>query len=142
MKDINTIYAKTVALSRDIRQLVRFTGYNEYDGLKSVEADRNDLEQRFLLDEMWRVMKNLKNALDTLEYLGKPIEEISTLHMNSRERYETEEGTELSCGFSLEALVYDAHYDFHYWAKTSIEHDGKRYYLYGYREISLDGLNE
>ncbi len=140
MTDINTIYAKTVAMSRDIKRLVRFSGYSESDGLNSVEADRNDPEQKFLLDEMWRVMKNLTDVLYTIEYLSKPFEEVSTLHMNSRGRYETEDETELTCGCSLEALIYDDFDDSRYWARTRIEHDGKRYYLYGYKKTSLDGL--
>ncbi len=140
MKDINTIYAETVALSRDIKRFVRFSGYSESDGLHNVEADRNDPEQNFLLDEMWRVMKNLTGVLDTIEYLSKPIVEVGTLHMNSRGRYETEEETELSCGFPLEALIYDDFDGSRYWAKTRIEHDGERYYLYDYEKYSLDGL--
>ncbi len=140
MTDMNTIYAKTVAMSRDIKQLVRFSGYNESDGMNDVEINRNDPEQKFLRDEMSRVMGNLTDVLNTLEYLSKPIEEVGTLHMNSRGRYETAEETELTCGFPLEALIYDDYYDCRYWARTSIEHDGERYYLYGYREISLDGL--
>ncbi len=105
MTDMNTIYAKTVAMRRDIKRLVRFSGYNETDGLNGVEIDRDDPEQKFLRDEMWRVMRNLTYVLYTIEYLSKPIEEVSTLHMNSRGRYETEDETELTCGFSLEALL-------------------------------------
>jgi len=140
MADMNTIYAKTVAMSWDIKQLVRFSGYNESDGMNDVEINRNDPEQKFLRDEMSRVMGNLTDVLDTIEYLSKPIEEVGTLHMNSRGRYETEDETELTCGYSLEALIYDDFDDSRYWAKTRIEHDGERYYLYGYKKTSLDGL--
>ncbi len=140
MADISTIYAKTVAMRRDIKQLVRFSGYDESDGLNGVEIDRDDPEQKFLRDEMQRVMKSLTDVLDTLEYLSKPFEEVSTLHMNSRGRYETEDETELTCGFPLDALIYDDFNDSCYWARTRIEHDGERYYLYGYKGIPLDGL--
>ncbi len=140
MKDIDTIYAKTVAMSRDIKQLVRFSGYNENDGLNGVKIDWNDPEQKFLRDEMWSVMRNLTDVLDTIAYLSKPFEEVSTLHMNSRGRYETEDETELTCGFPLEALIYDDFYGSRYWVTTRIEHDGMRYYLYGYEKNSLDGL--
>ncbi len=140
MADINTIYAKVVALGRDIESLVQLSQYHEYDDLSGVKIDRDDPEQRFLLDEMQGIIEALSDVQCNIEYLSRPIEEVSIIHKNFVGRYETGNGTELGHNTELEALIYDDDLQCYCWKKTRFVKIVNSYCLYDYAGIPLDGL--
>ncbi len=140
MTDINTIYTKVVALGRDIESLVQISKFREFDNLNSVKIDRDDPEQRFLLDEMEKIMFAMLDVQCSIAYLSRPIEEVGVLHKNYAGRYETENGTELVHNTEIEALIYDDDLQCYCWKKTRFVKIGDRYCLYDYASIPLDGL--
>ncbi len=140
MADINTIYARVAALGRDIESLVQLSKYRESDDLSGVKIDYDDPEQRFLLDETQKIMEALSDVQCNIEYLSRPIEEVSVIHENYSGRYETENGSELVHDTKLEALIYDNERSCYCWKKTRFVKIGDRYCLYDYASIPLDGL--
>ncbi len=140
MTDINTIYTKVAALGRDIKSLVQLSQYREYDDLSGVKIDRDDPEQRFLLDETQKIMEALSGVQCNIEYLSRPIEEVGVLHKNYAGRYETENGTELVHNTEIEALIYDDDLQCYCWKKTRFVKIVDSYCLYDYAGIPLDGL--
>ncbi len=140
MTDINTIYAKAAAISRDIESLVQISKFRESDNLNSVKIDRDDPEQRFLLDEMEKIMFAMLDVQCSIAYLSRPIEEVSVIHENFVGRYEMEDGTELGYGTELEALIYDDDRRCYCWKKTRFVKSGDRYCLRDYPKIPVDGL--
>jgi len=75
-----------------------------------------------------------------LEELGLPIKEVSRQHKDSDVRYETKSGHYFKSGCRVEALISDGLRMVPYWVRTSIEHDGKDYFLAGYHKVKLEGL--
>ena len=44
------------------------------------------------------------------------------------------------CTSVIEALVSDEYHDVPYWTITSVEHNGRDYYLVGHKDIPMKGL--
>ena len=65
---------------------------------------------------------------------------MSRLHRNESRRYETDGGHYYTCGSPIEALVEDGYRDVPYWVRTTLEHNGKDYFLVGYGSVEMDGL--
>lgn len=140
MKDLGELLEKSQKLNTDIKRLLKESTYLEYDDLSELDIDYKDAEQLLLQEQLWKVMQELEDVSDRLDYLALPIKEVSRLHMNSDGRYETESGQYFTSGCRVEALISDSFRMVPYWVRTSIEHDGKGYFLAGYREVELEGL--
>lgn len=140
MADINSIMRQVSELQPGISRLLRNSTYNQYDDLSGLEIDYEDSEQLLLLDELRGIMEKLADVDYIIRYLSQPVMETGRLRKNASGRYETERGHYYCCGSPVEALVQDDRYEAPYWVKTSIEHDGRDYYLVGHRHVSLDGL--
>lgn len=72
--------------------------------------------------------------------LTRPIVETCRLRKGSSVKYQTAQGIFYNCGSSIEALVTDEYHDVPYWTRTVVEHNGKDYYLVGYKDLSMNGL--
>lgn len=140
MADINSIMLQASELQPGISRLLRNSTYNQYDDLSGLEIDYEDSEQLLLLDELRGIMEKLADVDYIIRYMSQPVVEAGRLRKNASGRYETESGHYYCCGSPIEALVRDDRYEVPYWVKTSIEHDGRDYYLVGHRHVSLDGL--
>lgn len=140
MADLNDVLAKAKELHWGIKSLLRLSTANEYDDLSGLEIDYEDKEQLFLLDELRSIMDKLSDVDSKLSYLSLPIKEVSRLHLNENDKFETKDGHYYSCGYGIEALVQDDCRDVPYWTRTQVEHDGTGYYLVGCRGVELDGL--
>lgn len=140
MADINSIMLQVSELQPRISRLLHNSTYNQFDDLSGLEINYEDSEQLLLLDELQWIMERLADVDDSIRYMSQPVVETGRLHKNASGRYETERGHYYCCGSPIEALVQDERYEVPYWAKTSIEHDGRDYYLVGHRHVSLDGL--
>ncbi len=140
MADISSIMLQAQELQPRISRLLRNSTYNQYDDLSGLEIDYADSEQLLLLDELRGVMEKLADVEDTIRYLGLPVEETARIWKNASGRYETASGHYYCCGSPIEALISDDRYDVPYWVRTSVEHDGRDYYLVGFRNVRMDGL--
>lgn len=140
MKDLKELLERSQKLNTEIKRLLKESTYLEYDDLSELDIDYKDAEQLLLQEQLWKVMQELEDVSDRLDYLALPIKEVSRLHKNSDGRYETKGGHYYTSGCRVEALVSDSFRTVPYWVRTSIEHDGNDYFLVGYREVDLEGL--
>lgn len=140
MKDLRELLERSQKLNIDIKRLLKESTYLEYDDLSRLDINYKDAEQLLLQEQLWKVMQELEDVSDRLDYLALPIKEVSRLHKNSDGRYETESGKYFTSGCRVEALVSDGYREVPYWVRTSIEHDGKDYFLAGYQKVELEGL--
>ncbi|MCM1027391.1 MAG: DUF5348 domain-containing protein [Roseburia sp.] len=140
MADLKAVLEKANDMKWRIDSILNFSTYEDYDDLSGLKINYRDGEQLFLLEELRTVMKNLEEAKDRLSYLARPIQEVSRLHRNESGRYETASGHSYTSGSLIEALVKDGYHEVPYWVRTSLEHNGRDYYLVGYTDVALDGL--
>lgn len=140
MADLKMILDNTNRLYSKIDSILRLSTYDECDDLSGLEIDYQDGEQLFLLDELRAIMKNLDEVKGRLAYLALPIHEVSRLHKNGSGRYETESGHYYTYGSSIEALVKDSFSEMPRWIRTSVEGNGKGYFMVGYDKVEMDGL--
>lgn len=96
---------------------------------------------RFLADELCRVMDKLEEASNVLDYLSRPIIGEYFLRKNSRGRYECNQH-EYTSGDRIEYYCYDEYDDKYKWVRSRIEYDSniEDYYIVGApRSFSLEG---
>lgn len=140
MADLKTTLAKTFALTPEIESLFCVSTYSAYGDLCSLPFNEKDSNELFLIDELQRIMFRLAEAKDRIDYLKRPVKEISCLHKTANGRYETTNGYVYTSGDAIEALIGDSFHETPYWVRTSVEHDGRKYYLVDYEDIRMEGL--
>ena len=139
MNDLEKVLSSASNISNMIGELLKKSTYDNYDDLSGLQIDLNDEEQWLLLDELKGILYNLDNAKRDIDYLNRPVVYTGVLQKNSIGRYETG-NKEFTSGNSIEVLIFDNFYEKNRWVKTSVEHDGKDYYLVGYSDIPMQGL--
>lgn len=139
MNDLEKLLINAGSISKNIDELLRRSTYDKYDDLSGLDINYDDKEQSFLLEEIKIILDKLEVAKNRIDYLNKPIQDIGELRKNNRGRYELG-GEEFSCGSSIEVVLYDEYYEKENWVRTRVEHNGKDYYLVGYRDIPMQGL--
>ena len=107
MKDLRGLLEKSQKLNTDIKKLLKESTYLEYDDLCMLDIDHKDAEQLLLQEQLCKVMQELEDVSDHLDYLTLPIKEVSRLHKNSDGRYETKSGHCFTSGCRVEALISD-----------------------------------
>lgn len=118
---------------------IQKSNYKNCDDLSSLKIDYNDAEQLLLLNKLKVILDRLESVKIKIDYLNLPIIYTGFLQKNINGRYAI--GTkELTSGTCIEALIYDDFCDQKYWVRTRIEHNGEDYYLVGYRDIQIQGL--
>ncbi len=140
MADLNMVLTEIQKLNQEMKSILRLSTYEEHDDLSGLHIDYEDSSQLFLLDELREMMEKLSDIDGRIAYLSRPVGETSRLHKNRSGRYETEQGHCYTSGSGIEALVTDDYRRVPYWVWTRVEHDGRDYYLVGYKKIRLDGL--
>jgi len=140
MADLQMVLAEAVKLNQIISRFLKFSTYTNYGDLSGLDIDLTDGEQVFLRDELLAITDHLADVQDYIEYLSRPIVEVSRLRKGISGKYRTAKGHYYDCGSRIEALVSDEYHDVPYWARTTVEHNGKDYYLVGYLNIPMDGL--
>ena len=129
MADLNMVLKESQKLNGNIRSLLRLSTYDDYDDLSGLHIDYEDGQQLFLQSELREVMEKLSDVADRIAYLSRPVKETSCLHKNRSGRYETKGGHYYTSGSGIEALIKDDYQEVPYWVWTSVEHDGKDYYI-------------
>lgn len=140
MKDMDKAFAELNILGRRIEGFLRISDYYNHNDLGSFDIEHPDAQQLFLKGELQTIMDRLADAQERILYLASPVQEISSLHRNTSGRYETEQGHYFCCGRPVEALVTDGDTGAACWVRTSVEHNGKDYFLVGYDGVEMDGL--
>ncbi len=140
MADLQMVLSEAVKLNQRIAQFLKFSTYPDYDDLSGLDIDFADGEQLLLLEELRRITDRLADVQDFISYLARPIVEVSRLRKGIAEKYRTAKGHYYDCGSIIEALVSDEYHEVPYWTRTTVEHNGKDYYLVGYRDVHMKGL--
>ena len=104
-----------------------------------VEYDRDNPDEVQKYTVLSRIMDKLDNIRGQLSYLERPVVSTCELVYNpNSDRYECDYH-EFHCGDPIEFLYFDD-LERYEWICSRIEHNGDRYYIVGYRNVSLDGL--
>jgi intergrase/recombinase len=137
MNDLEKLLNSAISLNKKISEMLEESTYEDYDDLSGLKIDYE--EQLLLLDEFKGILEKLEDVKRDIDYLNRPIVYTGFLQKNSRDRYETEY-KEFTSGNCIEVLIYDDFYEKNRWVITSVEHNGKDYYLVGYSKIAIQGL--
>lgn len=140
MADLKTTLFKTFALESEIKALLSAAAFDGYDELSGLHIDETDSDQLFLRNELQAIMMKFLEVKNRIAYLKRPVKETSRLHKNRQGRYETASGYVYTSGDAIEALIDNGYYDAPYWVRTSVEHNGKDYYLVKCQNICMNGL--
>ena len=141
MAGLNMALVQMKGLKFRIDDILSVTTYDEHADLRGLHADHKDNNQMFQLREMRRIMEKLADVGGSIEYLFRPVQETSTLHRDENGEYRTEKGYCYRSGSLIEALLQEDSQEAPCWVQTKVEHDGEDYYLMGYEDIPMEGLN-
>lgn len=139
--EINTVLEKMVELKIQIDDILRSSTYDEHADLRGLHVDRKDSDQLFLLKELRSIMRKLADTGCSIEYIFRPVREVDSWHQNEDGEYVTGQGYPYRSGSLIEVLLQDDSHEVPCWTLTKVEHDGEGYYLVGYEEIPMEGLN-
>lgn len=140
MADLQMALEEAFKLNQSIAQFLKFTTYPDYDDLSGLDIDFNDGEQLLIWEELRGITDRLADVQDFISYLARPIVEESRLRKGVAGKYRTAKGHYYDCSSIIEALVSDEYHEVPYWTRTTVEHNGKDYYLVGYRDVPMKGL--
>ena len=138
---LNMVLASVAGMKEQIDDMLKCSTYDEHADLRGLHADHKDSNQMFQLREMRRIMEKLADVGGSIEYLFRPVQETSTLHRDENGEYRTEKGYCYRSGSLIEALLQEDSQEAPCWVQTKVEHDGEDYYLMGYEDIPMEGLN-
>jgi len=93
-----------------------------------------------LRDEFRKAVYHLEDIHSILENLQKPVVAEGNLYRNENGRFELDDYTEFTSGSSIEFLTWDDWDEAEKWIAARIEHTDGDYYLYGHKEVQLEGL--
>jgi len=139
--EINTVLEQMAELKIQIDDILRSSTYDEHADLRGLHVDRKDSDQLFLLKELRTIMRKLADVGCSIEYLSRPVKEVGFLHMDDDGEYKTGQGYLYRSGSLIEVLIQKGSGEVPCWVLTKVEHDGENYYLIGYEDIPMEGLN-
>lgn len=123
----------------EVKRLLVQSGYCDNQTLENIDCDRNDPDDIQRWNELMNASKLLLKAVDSLNYLHRPIAGTSRLHLNTSGRYE-DDFCEYTSGSGIEFLLTD-NGSTPYWVHSRIESDDDgNYYIIGYKRLDMEGL--
>lgn len=140
MADLNILFAEIQHLDYKLKSILDLSAYEEYDDLSGLDINYGDAQQLFLQNELREIMEKLSDVHGRIRYLSRPVRETSRLRRSGSGRYKTALGHTYTSGSGIEALIADGSREVPYWVWTSVEHDGRDYYLAGHKNVNMDGL--
>ena len=143
-----------VELKREMRKLqdqmekiMHMTKYPSYDDLSAVEYNHTDPDDLQYIDEYRLALDNLSRIEYRLSYMDRPVSYTDTLILRPDGRYGTRNdsfyytsGTIIEFAYTKEVLNADEYEEIPVWTISSVEHNGKDYYIVGYPDVSMVGL--
>lgn len=126
-------------VKEDLYRILKKSGYLEDGDLGSVRYDSNDKENAFWVHEAGDIFSKLCQAYRNMEYLDLPVLYEGKLHKHKNGRYWLGD-YEFTCGSALEVLLWDDWEERYKWVYSSIEHNGKDYYLVRGGGVAMEGL--
>lgn len=143
----NDVLMELLNVNKGIDSLFKKTNKNQgnSNGLDFLVEYEDSADGRLLQDELTNILERLYDLQQDIIYLQMPIKENGFLRLNASERFEmiNSEGqyiTEFYSGRVIEALIYDDYKECDKWVISRVESTGDKYYIYGYKNIAMDGL--
>lgn len=150
MSDLKTLSAEMEKLKKQIENIIHISGYHHYDDLSRLDDYKQitDSDGRQILEEYERIISDLDKTARRLAYYKKPVKEVSCIYRNESGRYETDSGHYYTSGRTIEFLRTEETYNYNtdewedakIWTTSSVEHNGKKYYIVGYPNVKMSGL--
>ena len=122
----------------EVIKKTEFEDCNNLFTLKDSEKITNPDEFQ-LIEEYTDALSHLCKTHQILDYLHCPVDEESTLFLNSQGNFECSFHT-FHCGDRIEFYLYDVDYESYKWCTSRVEHDGEKYYIVGHRNVDMNGL--
>ena len=141
MAELSMALVQMKGLKSRIDDILSVTTYDEHADLRGLHADHEDSDQLFQLKELRAIMRKLADIGGSIEYLFRPVRENGILRRDENGEYRTEKGYCYRSGSLIEVLLTEADSEKPGWVQTKVEHDGEDYYLVGYDDIPMEGLN-
>lgn len=134
-------------LQDQIEKIMQMTKYQSYDDLSAVEYDHTDPDDLQYIDEYRLALDNLSRIDYRLSYMDRSVAYTDTLILRPDGRYGTRNdrfyftsGTVIEFAYITEVQNADGYEEIPVWTISSVEHNGKDYYIVGYPDVSMDGL--
>lgn len=152
MVNLEALSAEMLNLNNMIKKIMDDSGYNEDDDLAAIDGyyelrSPDDLQK---LEEYRSILSKLHEIQWTLDYMRRPIREVSRIHKNKEERYETESGVCFTSGCCIEFLRMSDIYNYQtnqfeemgIWTISSIEYNFEYgdYFIVGFPDTNMSGL--
>ena len=123
----------------EVKHLLVQSGYYDNQILENIDCDMDDPDDMQRWNELTNASKLLLKAVDDLNYLQRPVDWTSRLHLNTSGRYE-DDFNEYTSGSGIEFLLVD-NCSKPCWVHSRIESDDDgNYYIVGYKGLNMDGL--
>ena len=140
MNNLEKVLSNLAKVSKEIGEVLEVSTYKRYSDLSGLEIDYSDKDQLFLLNEIKMIVEELEDLDRKIKYINTPVSYTGILHLQKDGRYGLDNGDYYTSGNSIEVLVYDEFSECKKWVSTRVEHDGKDYYIVGYKGVSMEGL--
>jgi hypothetical protein len=97
--------------------------------------------EEILTYDYLRVLQDkLEDITYKILYYKQPIKETGRLTKNKDGRYDLPSGAYFTSGDLIEVKIYDDWFEKERWFKSTVEHDGKDYYIVGAKDIKMEGI--
>lgn len=142
---LKTVLNRLTDINQQFQDLIRDIGMDDGCELGDVLApNKADPDEVFLINKLSSLIPPLCRLHQELSCLLTSYNDVHVLQLYPNDRYgydvrTSDEERTFSCGSPVEALIHDENGN-SCWVSTRIEHNGTDYYLYGYRQIPLNGL--
>lgn len=139
---LNDIFERLQGIDRDAQALIRNARFSYDAGISdTVCADTEDPEHLYLQEAAYCILAGLASIHEDLLYLRQPFRgEFKVIQVtDGRIGYSDGDGIHVfHCGDDLEVKTMDGLGRLR-WIRSSVEHDGSRYYLAGCRDFPAVG---
>lgn len=139
MMDVKDLGKELASLENEIRKILSRTGTLEYNEI-NISSDKENPQEQFLKNEYANAVDLLHEVYSNMEYLDKPIRHEGKLYKNEFGRYELSDSVVFTSGNLIEFLFYDTFDECNRWVKSRIEHSDGDYYIVGFKNVALEGL--
>lgn len=141
--ELENVLCRLCDIDFEAQALINESGYWDDWISSSSRCWKNEADFEFMRLSLESILKSLDNLHHKIAWLASPASEEHVLRKfrNGRYGYLDSYGNPVSfsCGSWLEAKLYDREGGYH-WVKVRIEHDRSDYYLYGHKDVPLQGL--
>ena len=136
---LSELFNRIKALDKDLKDIIKDSQIDDYEDLSGLDIDLDDPEDRFLWRELRKMMSHVDDLHKEIRYLSYPVEGEAFMRKNDRGRYESMY-QEYKAGYPIEFRYYDESSDRYEWILSTLEHNGKDYYIVGYPDVELEDL--